>query len=556
MLYPNRKNGNLQDKKETTTKIINFPTERLTISKANEETAKHENIKNTLVYIPPPEKELNQLFYNPSGVALPDNDADDSNDILYAKDNKKNNIIDFKNKYEKEPKRKLKFKKIKFHKKTFIVVALIILISIAVFLLTHKNAQQVFLGDRLIGIIKDKDLTAEELTNTALAKLKEELGTDVLVNEEITLRPIHASKDEIVSTEYALSQIAKLYTFKVSAATIVVDGVEIATVQSEDVAKELLATISSQYVSDDANLTEEPSFVQDVEIVPSYVVEADISSSETALSLLTVNSEQGQTYEIKAGDTLYQIAIDNDMTMSELLEINPDLTETTVLKIGQEINLIVPVPLLSVVTKEQTTYTETIQKSTEYVNNDEEYKTYRSVISAGSDGSKEVTATITKVNGVEQEREIISETVITEPVAEVVEVGTLETPPKKAIGSFIYPVSGAQLTSTFSYRWGTMHYGIDLACASGTPIKASDGGTVTFSGWSSSGYGYMVTIDHGNGFVTNYAHNSSNVVTVGQKVAQGEIIAYVGSTGDSTGNHVHFEIVKDGVKQNPLNYLK
>ena len=77
-----------------------------------------------------------------------------------------------------------------------------------------------------------------------------------------------------------------------------------------------------------------------------------------------------------------------------------------------------------------------------------------------------------------------------------------------------------------------------------------------FAGWNSGGYGYMVKIDHGNGYQTIYAHNSKNAVSVGQKVAQGEVIAYVGSTGDSTGNHVHFEILKNGVSQNPLNYLK
>ena len=277
--------------------------------------------------------------------------------------------------------------------------------------------------------------------------------------------------------------------------------------------------------------------------------------NEEATNLLNVSSEKGKKYTIKSGDTLYQVAINADMTMEELLKANPGLTEDSMLKIGQELNIVVPEPLLSVVTYEQAVYTEAIPKKVETINNDQEYKTYRKVISAGKDGSKEITATVKKVNGIEESREVVSEKVLTEPVVEKVEVGTLNTPPKKAIGNFIYPIVGARLTSGFGPRWGTMHYGIDLACASGTPIKASDGGTVVFSGWG-NGYGNMIKIDHGNGFYTLYGHNSKNIVSVGQKVAQGEVIGYVGSTGNSTGNHLHFEVIKNGVKQNPLNYLK
>ena len=194
-------------------------------------------------------------------------------------------------------------------------------------------------------------------------------------------------------------------------------------------------------------------------------------------------------------------------------------------------------------------------KKIEKVENNKEYKNYKKVLIEGKDGSKEVTAKVIKVNGVEQKREVLSEKVIVEPKTEKVEVGTLNTPPKKAIGSFIYPVSG-RLSSGYGYRWGTLHKGIDIAAPSGTPIKASDGGTVTFSGWNDGGYGYMVKINHGNGFETVYAHNSKLAVNVGQKVAQGEVIAYVGNTGNSTGNHVHFEVIKNGATQNPINYLK
>lgn len=440
-------------------------------------------------------------------------------------------------------------------KPTIIAILGIAIIIFAIWGFTNKNAQEVFVGEASVGIINDKEITAEELTKTAIAKLQKELGTDIEVNEEIILKPVHASKKEIVSTEYALSEITKNYTFKVGATAILVDDKEIAIVKNEEEAKAVLNAIASKYITEGATQVSEPTFLQNVELKEKFISEEDITQKETAISLLDVNSEQGQKYSIKAGDTLYGIAINADMTMEELLKLNPDLTEDSMLKIGQEINLVVPVPLLSVVTYEQAVYTEAIPKKVETVNNNNEYKTYRKVITAGADGSKEVTAKITKINGIEDSREVISEKVLVEPTVEKVEVGTLNTPPKKAIGSFIYPVSGARLSSGFGARWGTTHKGIDLACAAGTPIKASDGGTVVFSGWG-NGYGNMVKIDHGNGFYTVYGHNSKNAVSVGQKVAQGEVIAYVGSTGNSTGNHVHFEVIKNGVHQNPINYLK
>lgn len=437
---------------------------------------------------------------------------------------------------------------------TFTILAFIIL-AFVFWSFTNKNSQQVFVGDKLIGIIKDKSISVEELKNTVIAKLKQELGTDILVNEEISLNPIHSTKKDVVSTDYVISKMADNFTFQVEAAAIFVDGKEIATLKNKAEAKEVLQKVSSKFVKDNKAQIQEPTFTQKVEIKEKFISEDDIMPFDTAFTLLNSNSDQGQKYTIKAGDTLYQVAIDHKMSMEQLLKINPDLTENTMLKIGQQINLVVPVPLLSVQTYEKLTFTEPIPKKIETVENNKEYKTFRKVISPGKDGSKEVVAKVIKVNGVETSREVISEKVLTEPTVEKVEVGTLKTPPKKAIGNFAYPIRGAQISSGFERRGRSMHAAIDFRSPYGTPIKASDGGTVIFSGYS-GGYGNMVKIDHGNGFYTVYGHNSKNNVSVGQKVAQGEVIGYVGSTGNSTGNHVHFEIIKNGSKLNPLNYLK
>ncbi len=128
-------------------------------------------------------------------------------------------------------------------------------------------------------------------------------------------------------------------------------------------------------------------------------------------------------------------------------------------------------------------------------------------------------------------------------------------------GSFLWPVTGYKITSGFEWRTHpifkvrSFHTGFDLAVPYGTPIQAAAGGRVIFVGWK-GGYGKTVIIDHGGGVTTLYAHNSENLATVGEVVRPGQVIARVGSTGNSTGNHVHFEVREDGKPVNPREWLR
>ncbi len=130
--------------------------------------------------------------------------------------------------------------------------------------------------------------------------------------------------------------------------------------------------------------------------------------------------------------------------------------------------------------------------------------------------------------------------------------GTPAPVPPSSSG-FAWPVSGT-LTSPFGPRWGRMHEGLDIAGSSGTPIRAAAAGTVIVAGWN-GGYGNLVVVDHGGGISTAYAHNSSIAVSVGQAVAQGTTLAGMGTTGNSTGVHSHFEIRVNGAAVDPLGYL-
>jgi len=118
---------------------------------------------------------------------------------------------------------------------------------------------------------------------------------------------------------------------------------------------------------------------------------------------------------------------------------------------------------------------------------------------------------------------------------------TKKPAPKPA---WVSPMPGAEITSCFGPRWGVMHAGVDLAAPENTPIHAVGAGTVVETGWAFSGYGISVVVDHGNGYLTHYAHMNKVAVKVGQKVAPGQRIGFEGSTGDSTGPHLHFEVHK------------
>lgn len=118
---------------------------------------------------------------------------------------------------------------------------------------------------------------------------------------------------------------------------------------------------------------------------------------------------------------------------------------------------------------------------------------------------------------------------------------------------FVWPVHGT-LTSYYGWRWGRMHEGIDIAVGNGTPVVSSASGTVIVAGWM-GGYGNLVVIDHGGGVSTAYGHNTSVTVAPGQQVMQGQLIAYSGNTGHSTGPHVHFEVRINGAAVDPMGYL-
>ncbi len=219
---------------------------------------------------------------------------------------------------------------------------------------------------------------------------------------------------------------------------------------------------------------------------------------------------------------------------------------------------------LTVKTMRNLEYTETVRYKTVYQETDTLPLGYEIVQVRGKNGSQRVFAQQILVGGKKRYQTVLATETIKAPVDRVVLIGAQKYNDKtelgdgKATGVFIWPLPYTkQISSFFTNRWGVMHGAIDIANGStnGKPIIASDGGTVIEAQYHNS-WGNYVLIDHGNGFKTRYAHCSKLDVKAGDKVAQGQYIAKVGSTGFSTGPHLHFEVIKNGVLVNPLNYVK
>ncbi len=369
-------------------------------------------------------------------------------------------------------------------------------------------------------------------------------------SDELTDRIIEASNNQIEMS-------SGLY----------IDGTFIGAVTDSNALIEVLDAKLDVFRQENPNA--EVTFTNKIEIKSGlYPVSSIVDTSNIKEEMNeTVQSEQ--VYTVKENDTPLLIASRNGIAYSELKELNPDIEET--LLIGQEVLIQRATPKLSVSVVDTVEYTEEIPYESTTVEDDSELNTYEEVTTEGKNGEKKITAKVTYINGVESERTILSTEVVSEPVDEVVTVGTKEpvvsypsysssysssssssSSSQSAGSGFIWPVAGGYVSCGI---WGYAgHTGMDIAAPVNTSIYASKSGTVVLA--SNSGpYGKHIIIDHGNGVTTLYAHCNSLAVSVGDYVSQGQVIGYVGATGNATGNHCHFEIRVNGSYQDPADYV-
>ncbi|MBR3778710.1 MAG: peptidoglycan DD-metalloendopeptidase family protein [Clostridia bacterium] len=293
-------------------------------------------------------------------------------------------------------------------------------------------------------------------------------------------------------------------------------------------------------------------FVQDVRTEEGLFPISTIQKESDLLKKLTHQTVVEKVYTVQSGDVFSRIALKHDMTSAELKALNPHITDTNRLQIGDKLVVQRAQSFLQVKLVKTIRYTETIDYKTQTVYRKDKEEGYSKTLTAGKEGSKDVVAEITYLDGFETERIVVSETVTKQPVTKVVEVGT------KKVAPMLWPVP---ICHRVYVGYSSSHRAIDISSGPvpvlGKPAVAADSGTVieASTGWN-GGYGTVVKVRHSNGLVTVYAHLQTLKVSVGQRVTRGQTVGLIGNTGRSFGPHLHFEVIRNGVKVNPLNYVK
>jgi len=417
----------------------------------------------------------------------------------------------------------------------------------------NTRAFNVYLGEENLGIVRSEE-DALSVIEAVRKDLSNTYSADCVLDKDLKLEPIHAKDNALISESELRNRIEENIGFLVAGYSIKIDGEEVGNVKSEEEAQLILDTIKEPYLqSNVGGVVKEVKILEDVEITRKDVPLETISDNSELIEYIKVGSEEIKTHVVEVGESFWTIAMIYDTSVDDLIAANPDANPQR-LKPGDEVKLVVPTSKLTVATIEEVEYTENTDFEVIVETDDSLYTNQKKVKVEGEKGLSKIVATRELHNGVMVEKTIISEEVIEEPVNELVVKGTKEVPKTVATGVLMMPTRG-RFTSGYGSRWGRMHRGIDIAASVGTPIYAADGGTVTQSGYQGT-YGNMIEIDHGNGIKTRYAHASKLLVKKGTKVYKGQHIANVGSTGRSTGAHLHLEVLVNGVHVNPNKYVK
>ena len=425
----------------------------------------------------------------------------------------------------------------------------LIAVALLVVVLNFSVGFEAVVNGQSIGIMASKN-KCEQLVNEVNMTLAQNFGEDSMIAADIVTIPRLVPRGSFTSDLDAKNGICKLSDKMHEMYVIYLDDTQLCALATAEEAQQVLNNFRDYYTGGKEDVvfeTDRPLTIR-TEHAPLTL----LRGVKEAVAVLNGSERQENEYTIMPGDTLWSISRKFDTSIDEILSINPDIDDEDIID-GDVITVKSYVPVVTVTTKQVKEYKEAIAYNTEIVETDSMYRGRSEVTRAGENGEVAVVASITKQNGLEISREILSEQTLKEPITQIKKVGTKEPPKGYGTGKFISPVYGT-ITSRYGYRRSGFHKGIDIANSYGTPIRAADNGKVITAGWSGL-FGKLVKIDHQNGYVTYYAHNSSITVRVGETVAKGEIIAYMGSTGNSTGNHCHFEIHKNGVVQNPSNYI-
>ncbi|HHY92143.1 MAG TPA: M23 family metallopeptidase [Firmicutes bacterium] len=423
---------------------------------------------------------------------------------------------------------------------------LLLVAAVVVWPLTQK-AWAVNVDGQVIGWTADRAATA-----ATVAEILTSDGAGLGAAARVSYSPVPRHQVKLTPKEELKEKLAHSLLKLREAWQIVVAGRPVVAVGSEEEAQAVLNGLKQAFPPTPGATVKDVRFKEEVTFTPQVIKADQVHSVAEAVAFLLRGTDETRVYNVKEGDSLWSIARAHDLHVADLMKANPGLTER--LQLGQKLNLIAPRPYITVVAQEEKSVAEAIPFAVKTVKDAGLYTYEKKVTTPGQPGTKRVTYSLVRENGQVRAQEVVASVVEKQPVTQVVAVGTREAA-VVGTGRYIWPLSrGGVVTSRFGQRGGEFHKGVDIAAPTGTPVLAADSGVVSSAGWN-GGYGKCVIITHGNGSATLYGHLSQILVREGQKVTKGKTIGLVGSTGRSTGSHLHFETMQSGAVKNPLRYF-
>ena len=413
---------------------------------------------------------------------------------------------------------------------------------------SYSVGYTVMVDDTVVGTVPTKNEYYQVLDRVK-TEVKDLSNEEFEVAGEETFSVELVKRDSFTEKEELAENLKSTSEEMVSAYGISYEGTLLAALASREEAKAVLEQYLSQQTFGNPNITAE--FVGAIEVTETLVPQGSVKTQACVLDML--NAGKTISHTGAEGESIENVAAQYGVTVDSIT-CDDALSKTTDVS-GITLTIYTGEPMFSVKTVEHVNGE--VAVAFEIVSEeDPTLYTGRTVVDTkGADGLKYVDAYITKIDGVVVEETVLRDEVIKQPKTQLQRVGTKEAPASVGTGKFVMPTSGT-LTSNFGRRWGRSHEGIDVAAKTGTPIYAADNGIVTEAQYKNNGYGNFISIDHGNGYVTFYAHCSALFVSDGDVVAKGDLIGHVGNTGRSTGPHLHFEIRENGTAKNPLSYIK
>jgi len=425
-------------------------------------------------------------------------------------------------------------------------LAVILLLGFQVYL--SNFAYVVLMDDQQIGIVQD-DEEFEEFLADLTERCGKLYGMEVEKSQAIYLvreyRP-----DCTPNTDEVRDQIRQKVAFQTDAYMVHVEGRPFAPVASSEVLDVAIEKIKALYSQGDRGtkvLT--TSVLEDLKVEPCSVPPNHVLSVEELVSNLSNHEEPEQEVQSASSSAAanrgslssrYAYSGD-DPVFSDTNEDVPTNEEELLLTNQPGDNNSMSNVNISVKTIEEETLFEEIPFDIERKNDDDLWVVQSEIITEGVEGEKAITYHVTRENGIEVKREKVSKTVLEEPVNQVEAHGTSQVP-SKGTGRFLWPVEdGGEITPGRGFS--SWHTGIDIDTNAGVNVLAADNGVVWFSGYGGTQGNYLI-IYHGS-YWTLYLHNQSNLVSEGDEVTKGDVIAKVGTSGRTTGPHLHFEVRRD-----------